>query len=56
MPSDEHENPNKVESATAEKSCQQHLQGILEACGIGIEMAKGVDPDEYIRELREGWE
>lgn len=29
---------------------------ILELRGLGKEIWKGVDPDEYIRELREGWE
>ena len=32
------------------------LYALLEARGIGVEMAKGIDPDDYIRELREGWE
>jgi hypothetical protein len=32
------------------------LYELLEARGIGAEMAKGIDPDDYIRELREGWE
>jgi hypothetical protein len=35
---------------------RRHLQAFLDAKGIGIEMARGIDPDEYIRELREGWE
>ena len=34
----------------------RHLEGLLQARGIGAEMAEGIDPDEYIRELREGWE
>lgn len=34
----------------------RHLEGLLQARGIGAEMAKGIDPDDYIRELREGWE
>jgi hypothetical protein len=33
-----------------------HLEGLLQARGIGAEMADGIDPDDYIRELREGWE
>jgi hypothetical protein len=32
------------------------LYELLKARGIGAEMAKGIDPDDYIRELREGWE
>lgn len=41
-----------------EPPIRQHspLQALLDARGIGIEMARGIDPDEYIRELREGWE
>ncbi len=34
----------------------RHLEGLLQARGIGAEMAAGIDPDDYIRELREGWE
>lgn len=34
----------------------RHLEGLLKARGIGAEMAEGIDPDKYIRELREGWE
>jgi hypothetical protein len=34
----------------------RHLDGLLMARGIGAQMAAGIDPDEYIRELREGWE
>jgi hypothetical protein len=34
----------------------RHLEGLLRARGIGVEMAEGIDPDDYIRELREGWE
>jgi hypothetical protein len=35
---------------------RKHLQSLLDARGIGVEMARGIDPDEYIRQLREGWE
>jgi hypothetical protein len=31
-------------------------RSILELVGLGKEIWKGVDPDEYVRELREGWE
>ena len=34
----------------------RHLEGLLQARGIGVQMAAGTDPDDYIRELREGWE
>jgi hypothetical protein len=29
---------------------------ILKLRGLGKEIWKGVDPDEYVRRLREGWE
>ena len=32
------------------------LQALLDAKGIGIEMAKGIDLDEHLRQVREGWE
>jgi hypothetical protein len=34
----------------------RHLEALLQARGIGAQMAQGIDPDDYIRELREGWE
>lgn len=42
--------------AGASTAVRKHLQVFLDARGVGIEMAKGIDPDDYIRELREGWE
>jgi hypothetical protein len=33
-----------------------YLGGLLRARGIGAEMAAGIDPDDYLRELREGWQ
>jgi len=32
------------------------LEGILGMAGMGKELWKGEDPDEYVRRLREGWE
>jgi len=32
------------------------LEGILQMRGLGRELWKGEDPDEYVRRLREGWE
>jgi hypothetical protein len=32
------------------------LRGIFEMIGAGKEDFAGVDPDEYVRQLREGWE
>ncbi len=36
------------------KTKDQH--SILELRGLGKEIWNGVDPDEYVRQLREGWE
>jgi len=33
---------------------RNHLEALLEARGIGIEMAKGIDLDEHLRQVREG--
>ena len=32
------------------------LDGILQMRGMGRELWKGEDPDEYVRKLRENWE
>ncbi|MGA3161609.1 MAG: hypothetical protein ABSC77_10355 [Terracidiphilus sp.] len=42
--------------AAEKEAYPRHLDGLLLARGIGAEMAAGIDPDDYIRELREGWE
>ena len=43
-------------NATDAEQQPRHLENLLSARGIGAEMAKGIDADEYIRQLREGWE
>jgi hypothetical protein len=35
---------------------QGHLESLLEMEGLGQEYWKNVDPDEFVRKLREGWE
>jgi hypothetical protein len=35
---------------------QGHLESLLEIEGLGQEYWKNVDPDEFVRKLREGWE
>ncbi len=35
---------------------QRWLESLLEMEGLGNECWKDVDPDEYVRKLREGWE
>jgi len=32
------------------------LRGIFEMFGAGKEVFNGIDPDEYVRQLREGWD
>jgi hypothetical protein len=34
----------------------QWLDGVFQLAGLGKELWRGEDPDEYIRRLREGWE
>jgi hypothetical protein len=46
--------PDGVESFVPQRP--KHLQLLLNARGIGVEMAKGIDPDEYIQRLREDWD
>jgi len=48
---------SSVASATEVRETRpRHLEGLLQARGIGAKMAEGIDPDDYVRELREGWE
>ena len=35
---------------------ERWLEGLLEMEGLGQEYWKGIDPDEFVRKLREGWE
>jgi len=32
------------------------LQGVFEMIGAGKEIFQGVDPDQYVQQLREGWD
>jgi hypothetical protein len=43
-------------SITPAKTADQWLGSLLEFEGLGKEYWKGVDPDEFVRKLREGWE
>ncbi len=43
-------------AAEEQKVSPRYLEELLQARGIGAEMAAGIDPDDYLRELREGWE
>lgn len=38
------------------RPARHRLDAILELSGLGKEIWQGVDPDEYVRQLREGWE
>lgn len=35
---------------------RRHLQNLLDMRLVGLPLANGEDPDEYIRSLREGWD
>lgn len=48
--------PPSAASEPRPESRPRHLEALLQARGIGAHLANGVDPDDYIRELREGWE
>ena len=43
----------KHESVVARKQ-PGYLQELLDAKGIGVEMAAGIDLDDYLRQVREG--
>lgn len=47
--------PN-LHSRTAPKAPSQWLGSLFELEGLGSEYWNGVDPDEFVRKLREGWE
>jgi hypothetical protein len=32
------------------------LSGVFEMAGAGKEIFSGIDPDAYVRQLREGWD
>jgi hypothetical protein len=44
------------ESAGDGRSEVRHLETLFELEGLGGEYLMGQDPDEYVRELRAGWE
>jgi hypothetical protein len=43
-------------TAQADRTPQGWLEGLLEMEGLGKKYWKGIDPDEFVRKLREGWE
>jgi hypothetical protein len=43
-------------SSVAASGTSGWLSGLRELRGLGKELWKGVDPDRYVRDLREGWE
>jgi hypothetical protein len=49
------EGQTKAKPAASEEQ-QGHLESLLEMEGLGQEYWKNVDPDEFVRKLREGWE
>jgi hypothetical protein len=42
--------------ASSEETPRRWLESLFELEGLGREYLEGVDPDEYVRKLREGWE
>jgi len=54
------EGPTKAKPPAGEgpshAGLQGHLESLLEMEGLGQRYWKNVDPDEYVRKLREGWE
>lgn len=48
--------PGGNEGGRAGQQARRGLESLLELCGLGKEYLDGVDPDEYVRKLREGWE
>ncbi|MGO8759127.1 MAG: hypothetical protein ACLQG3_13475 [Terracidiphilus sp.] len=44
------------EQQRASGTPQRWLESLFELEGLGQEYWKGVDPDEFVRKLREGWE
>jgi hypothetical protein len=41
---------------SSEETPHRWLESLFELEGLGREYLEGVDPDEYVRKLREGWE
>ncbi len=48
--------PGYASSEKVAEKRPRHLEGLLQARGIGAHLAGDIDPDDHIRELREGWE
>lgn len=46
----------QIDLQQAAETPQRWLESLLEMEGLGKECWKNVDPDEYVRKLREGWE
>jgi hypothetical protein len=38
------------------RPARRHLQALLDLRLAGVHLAKGEDPDDYVRRLREGWD
>jgi hypothetical protein len=47
---------NSSNSITESKSADRWLESLFELEGLGKEHWKDIDPDEFVRHLREGWE
>ena len=47
---------NRNQSEAEGKQAQRWLESLFELEGLGKEYWKGVDPDEFVKKLREGWQ
>jgi hypothetical protein len=52
-----HNSGGKVASSprALPRECK-HLESLFELQGLGASLWEGIDPDDYVRELREGWD
>jgi len=46
----------KRQYGSAQPPAPRWLDGVFQMIGLGKELWRGEDPDEYVRKLREGWE
>jgi len=45
----------QIPITAADEPDQGHLQSLFELIGLGREHFKGIDPDDHVKRLREGW-
>jgi hypothetical protein len=52
----QNEDPAEGSRARMLRKYEGHLESLFELEGLGRDSIEGVDPDEFVRQLREGWE